>query len=494
MFCRLLRKHLTGGIIRSFEQPPMERVLRMRIDAVDELGQHGKRSLVLETMGRRSNLILLDGDDLILDCLRKVDFETSQTRQVLPGMRYVLPENNRKMLSEIWETDGQEDEPLSERLLGFSGVSPLLAREISFRATGSVDTCIGEMDARQFERANDLISDFVKEKDFAPFLLKKDGKTFDFSCFPVLQYGLVVLSERKESFSNLLDGFYEEKERRERVSVLGRDILQCVTAARERLARKLVKQRAEYAKTAERDRFRRMGELLTANLYRVKKGETCVSCEDYYQPDCPTVVIPLDAKLSPQENAEKYFKSYRKLKTAEQVLGGLLESGEAELRYLEGVFAEIGRAETEQDFYDIREELTQEGYIRRRQKEKKTAGRKNPYMEFKSRNGLTVLAGRNHLQNDRLTLHDAGRYDVWFHVQGVHGAHVLLRDGENASEEDLYDAAVVAARYSEAAASNRVPVDYTPVRYVKKPSGARPGQVIYKNFRTLFVSPTEGNE
>ncbi|MGM9662095.1 MAG: NFACT family protein [Oscillospiraceae bacterium] len=503
MFCMLLRKHLSGGRIRSVTQPPMERLVRLEFDVTDELGQPGTRSLVLEAMGRRSNLILLDQDEIIIDCLRRVDLEMSLQRQVLPGMRYRLPPAGERLNPALAGKEAlgaslaaeNPEHTLSQWMLGaISGFSPLIAREVAFRAAGRDDVRIGELSAGERESALALIDSLAngeQDNSFTPTLLQRDGEPVDFTYLgPILQYGPEVESVRMESYSCLLDRFSEERERQERVRQKGQDLLRAATGARDRLARKLQNQRREYAQTQDRETYRKQGELITANLYRMERGQRELLAQDYYQEGAPEIAIPLDVRLTPQQNAARYYKLYNKLKTAEQYLRQLLEKGEEELAYLESVLQEISQAESEQDFNEIRAELTAGGYLRRQSGTKKQPKRPSPYREFLSSGGVPILVGRNNTQNDRLTLKDADKRDIWLHVQKLHGSHVILRTaGAEPDEQSLREAAMLAAWFSQGAESSGVAVDYAAVRYVKKPAGAMPGRVVYTNYRTLYVTP-----
>ena len=501
MFCMLLRKHLVGGRIRSVTQPPMERVVRIDMDVIDELGQAGTRSLVLEAMGRRSNLILLDGDDIIIDCLRRVDLEMSLQRQVLPGMRYYLPPKGDRLDPTAGEdallrslAQENPERELSQWITGgLNGFSPLIAREIAFRVAGADDVRIEQLGEEQKRSAVLLIEEIAnsgKENHFAPNLLVRNDEPVDFTYLPILQYGLETESRELESFSQLLDQYAEERERRERVRQKGQDLLKAATTARDRTARKLQNQRREYADTLDREEYRKKGELITANLYRMQRGAKELLAQDYYQEDAPEIRINLDPLLTPQQNAAKYYKLYNKAKTAELYLRDLIEKGEAELDYLESVLQEIRQAESEQDFNEIRAELTLGGYLRRQNEGKKQQKRPSPYRVFRTSGGFEVWVGRNNTQNDRLTTKDADKWDIWLHVQKIHGSHVILRTGgAEVDEESLLEAAKLAAWYSQGAESSGVAVDYVPVRYVKKPGGAKPGMVIYTNHKTLFVTP-----
>ena len=351
MFCMLLRKHLAGGRILSLRQEPLERVVTLEIEAVNELGEMGRFSLVLEAMNRHSNLILCGGDGRIIDCMRRVDFEMSQQRQVLPGLYYHLPPRQEKRspldmeeqefraLLECAPPEIQADKWLLDT---FTAIAPLWARELAYRAGGSTDCLLMAAAGRLWEEF-DAWCRLVRQGEFLPVVLARDGKPFDFTFAPVLQYENACEMRTEESFSRLLDGFYAQREQADRVRQKGQDLLKTAANARDRLRRKLAMQAQEYEKTRDRDALRISGELITANLYRMERGMAKLEAENYYEEGCPKQVIPLDARLSPQENAAKYFKRYNKAKTAEKMLAQLMAQGREELAYLESV-VQIGRA------------------------------------------------------------------------------------------------------------------------------------------------------
>ena len=502
MFCMLLRKHLAGGRIAALEQPGLERAAILTIDVVDELGESGQRKLILECMGRRSNLILTDGQDRIIDCLRRVDLEMSETRQVLPGLFYRLPPPQEKAdpLAEdpaaLAEALREAGEATAEQFLldRFLGLSPLICREIAFQGCAAPDTRLDTAEAR-----SGLLSAFlawqnsVKENSFTPFIVLRDGRPADFSYLPLLQYGSAVTGASRESFSALLDEFYEVREQQERVRQKGQDLLRAASTARDRLRRKLALQEKEYAQTLERDHLRICGELITANLYRMERGQTTLRAQDYYQEGCPEVDIPLDPLLTPQQNAAKYFRQYAKAKTAEVRLSEQMEIARRERDWLESVLDELSRAETEQDFNDIRRELQEAGYGKRAPgggKKEPRRARSGPRV-FRSSQGLRILVGRSNTQNDQLT-REAAKSDYWFHTQRVHGSHVILcTEGRTPDSRSLQEAAMLAAWFSQGRDAGRTAVDYTQVRNVKKPAGARPGMVVYDSYQTAYVSPEE---
>ena len=504
MFCMLLRKYLVGGRVESLTQPGMERSAELTLRVTDEFGRESRRTLVLEAIGRRSNLILLDEERRIIDCLRRVDSEMSPERQVLPGLFYELPPTHEKRpFTEGDEADfraalaaANPERPADAFLLDtYFGLSPLVARELVFQAAGDSGKRVYELTEAQetaLWQAVLSLRQRVEDGDFQPICLYRDGKPAEFSYLPIRQYGDLMENREMESFSALMDVFYESREREERTRQRGQDLIRSVTSARDRCRRKLAQQRQEYAKCQDRDQLRISGELITANLYRMERGQTKLTAENYYDPDCREITIPLDPLLTPQQNAAKYYKRYTKARTAEKYLTEQMALAERDEAYLESVLEELRQAETEQDFLDIRAELRENGFLKRSGKEKKELKRATKPREFRTSGGWRVLVGRNNRQNDQLTTKTADYRDLWLHTQKIHGSHVILCcQGQEVPEEDLLQAARLAAYFSQAKDSANVPVDCAAVRYVKKPAGARPGMVTYTNARTLYVTPEE---
>lgn len=502
MFCMLLRKHLVGARVLSIEQPDLERMVILTLQCTDEFGEISQKQLVLECMGRRSNLVLLDAQGRIVDCLRRVDADLSAARQLLPGLFYHLPTplDKLSLLSQeeaslaLAQRGGDAEQAVDKWVLDrYTGISPLIAREFAFRAGGETDVRFGALSSAQREA---LVREFadtasvVKEDHYTPVILYRDGKPVDFTYRPIAQYGAETQSETRESFSQMLDEFYDARERQELSARRGRELTHAVTVARDRMARKSENLKRDYAATQKRDEFRLRGDLITANLYRMKGGERVLQAENYYEDGCPLINIPLDPLLTPQQNAAKNYKQYNKLKTAEFHLREQIEKAENERAYLESVLQELAQAETEQEFHEIRRELQETNYL------KKSSGKKEQKRAFAPRTfqtsgGLEVLVGRSNVQNDQLTK-KADKRDYWFHTQHIHGSHVILRcAGQTPGDEDLREAAMLAAYFSQAKESSGVPVDYCPVKFVKKPAGARPGMVTYDNYRTLYVTPEE---
>ena len=491
MFCMLLRKHLQGARVLELNQPPLERILDFRLETLDELGDRVERRLVLEAMGRSANLLLLDGEGRIVDCTRRVDGDLARgQRQLLPCLFYrqppavdklnpftLSPEELRLVLSN----------PLGkawDKLLldSFTGLSPLVARELAFRAGGDSEKLAAELEK---------LGKAVEENHFTAYLLVREGKPVDFTFLPVLQYGPETESIPQESFSALLDDFFSDRESAERVRQRGQDLVKSVTSARDRTARKLGNQARELEATKNRERLRELGDILTSNLHLMEKGMSTFRTMDFYDPEGGEVDIPLDPLLTPQQNAAKYYKEYNKAKTAEEMLTIQIEKGEKELEYLNSVLENIALAEGEKDLQEIRQELTETGYLRRPKTAAKRAKRvSGKPMEFRSTSGLRISVGKNNSQNDLLTTKLAYKSDIWLHTQKIHGSHVILwLEGGEADAKSLTEAAQLAAYFSQARDGSKVPVDYTPVKYVKKPAGARPGMVVYTTYQTAVVEP-----
>ncbi len=504
MFCMLLRKYLLGGRITSITQPHLERIVEFQLDTLDELGDRVERRLILEAMGRHANLILVDQEGRIMDCLRHVDSDLSSQRQVMPGMFYRPPAQQPKKDPTVLDREALEhllslapEECQADRWLldTFNGLSPLICREIAQRAGGATDVrlhVLGEEGRKALLDQLESVLASVRDNSFTPTVLTFDGKPKDFSFLPITQYGSAAVLTEYSSFSQLLDDFYEQREQLERVKQKGQDLIRSVTNARDRAARKIANQEKELEATYGRERLRELGDIITSNLHCMERGMSCLCAVDFYDPEAKEIKIKLDPLLTPQQNAAKYYKEYNKAKTAEEMLTIQLEKGRQALDYLNSVLENISLAEGERDLGEIRQELTDTGYLRRQNK-----GGKNPNkrlsskpMEFRSSTGMRISVGKNNLQNDRLTCKQAFKTDIWFHTQKIHGSHVILwTEGKEPDLTSLNEAACLAAWFSQGRDGVKVPVDYAPVRYVKKLAGANPGMVTYTNYETAWVTP-----
>ena len=499
MFCMLLRKHLSGGRIAELTQPPAERSVGIAFDCTDEMGSPCRKQLILELMGRNSNLILTGADGRIIDCLRRVDFEMSEARQVLPGLFYREPPRQDKRVpqeteaAEIAALVNEEDSPkrLDKWLIDtFAGLSPLIARELSFRFCGETDADILALDREAL--AAFLARELPMTGEKAPILLLQDGRGKDFSYREIAQYGDFLTQKRCGSFSALLDEFYTETDRADRMRQKSQTLRKTVTTLYERTVRKLEIQRKEREETLDREQLRRMGDIVTANLHAIERGQTVLRAENFYDAEMSEIEIPLRPELSPQQNAAKYYKDYAKAKHAEKVLTEQIAAGETEAQYLGGVLEELSRAENERDLSEIRAELEDGGYVRadRRKGAKQMKQAPSKPLAFRSSDGVRILVGKNNRQNDQISLKNAHKYDIWLHVQKFHGAHVIIEcAGAEVQDETITEAAMLAAYYSEVREGQNVAVDVTQVRNLKKPNGAKPGMVVYDRYRTVFVTP-----
>lgn len=488
MFCMLMRKHLVGARILSVTQPEYERLLIFTLDTHDELGVQSEKKLAVELIGRSANAVLIGADGRIIDCMRRMDFAGDALRRMLPGMIYRLPPKQEKPVFFALDpaqrraliASAGKTVPVDKWLMdSFSALSPLICRELAYRCNN---------DYVNLPDACDALCEAVAAGELAPWLISIDGKPKDFSFMAISQYGPAAQLERYDSFSEMLDAFYTRRDRAEQQRRRSHDLTKTVRTLRDRQQRKLAAQREELRRTEGREDIRHQAELVTANIYRLRRGDRSLDCEDYYDPACPVVHIELDPLKTPQQNAAALYKEYNKLKAAEQHLTVLTREGERQLDYLNSVLDELERAETDRDLSDIRRELTETGYIRARKGGKAERVKPQSPMKFVSDDGLEILAGRSNAQNDELTLKLARRTDYWLHTQRVHGSHVIIRcEGEEPPPRTLEQAAGIAAYYSQARGAGKVQVDYTMVRNVRKPSGALPGKVIYTDHKTLLA-------
>lgn len=488
MFCMLMRKHLVGARILSVTQPEYERMLIFTLDTHDELGVQSEKKLAVELIGRSANAVLIGADGRIIDCMRRMDFAGDALRRMLPGMIYRLPPKQEKPVFFALDpaqrraliAAADKTVPVDKWLMdSFSALSPLICRELAYRCNN---------DYVNLPDACDALCEAVAAGELAPWLISIDGKPKDFSFMAISQYGPAAQLERYDSFSEMLDAFYTRRDRAEQQRRRSHDLIKTVRTLRDRQQRKLAAQCEELRRTEGREDIRHQAELVTANIYRLRRGDRSLECEDYYDPACPVVHIELDPLKTPQQNAAALYKEYNKLKAAEQHLTVLTREGERQLDYLNSVLDELERAETDRDLSDIRRELTETGYIRARKGGKAERVKPQSPLKFVSDDGLEILAGRSNAQNDELTLKLARRTDYWLHTQRVHGSHVIIRcEGEEPPPRTLEQAAGIAAYYSQARGAGKVQVDYTMVRNVRKPSGALPGKVVYTDHKTMLA-------
>ena len=498
MFCMLLRKHLAGGKLIAVRQQGAERALYLDFECVNELGDTVQLTLAAEMMGKYSNIILIGSDGKVLDALRRVDLAMSTVRPILPGVPYAppLPPEGRYDLSKTPPADmiallQTDTRPLAAALAATTqGIAPVLCRELALRAAGDADVPCDHLDAAEWDklaaglaRVREIFDDYTAGQ---PLVLYEDGVPIAFSPLPLLQYGMAA-GRVFDSFGAALDAFYGERDAAQRKKQRTAALAHLLHTDTARLKRKLTKQRQELAATGERDTYRTYADLINANIHAIARGAESAQLVNYYD-DCKMLTVPLDPALSAAGNAQRYYKLYRKAQTAGRVLAEQIEKGEAELAYLETVADALSRADDAAEIAALHAELEAGGYV----KAQRGAKRKTPTLApkiFVTDDGFTVLVGRNNVQNDRLTK-DARGSDIWLHTKNIPGSHVILvTNGETPPEQSVRQAAMLAALHSGAASSGQVPVDFTEVRHVHKPSGAKPGFVIFEKNRTLFVTP-----
>lgn len=501
MLCMLLRKRLSGAKLVEIRQPGLERLLYLDFDAANELGDKVRLSLVIEIMGKYSNIILVDGQGKIVDALKRVDEEMSSQRLVQPGLTYELPpaQNKPCMLEcqpeEIVEAivHQPKNQSLNKGILNaLQGLSPVVCREVEHQVGRGQELFTRDLTQEQKERLRFFLERlFTTVRDTAgePYMVTKiKGKPMEFSFLNIVQYGTLASVSRWEDFSSLLDEFYEERDRQDRMRVKAQDLLRLLANASERLSRKINLQRGELARSEDREHLRVCGDLINANLYRIERGSAFADLENFYDEN-RLMRIKLDPALNATQNAQKYYKEYRKAKTAQQVLGEQIAQAEQELLYVDSVFDCLSRVQSESELNEIRQELREEGYLKAVRDKRKPPAPLAP-LEFVSSEGFRILVGRNNRQNDKLTLKQANNNDIWLHTKNIPGSHtIIVTGGRQPGDATLKEAAMLAAYHSRAKDSSQVPVDYTQIRYVSKPQGAKPGMVIYVHYQTLFVTP-----
>ena len=501
MFCMLLRKHLGSGKLIDVRQDGLERILFLDFECVNELGDVVTVTLACEIMGRCSNLIIIGNDGHVIDSIKRVGEDMSRERMVLPGMKCTMPPRDdrlsfltatpQEITDRLRAVGGAE---LSKALIRvFEGISPVLAREWSFFAGRGAHLESDTIDGDQLDRllfAIKRTKEQLLENDCCfSVVMDKEGMLKDFSFIRLSQFGTLMYTKELTGASELLDYFYYERDRAARTKQRANDLFKLLVNLTERTSRRIGNQREELSACAEKDRYKLCGDLISANMYRINKGDSTAVLENFYDENCPTVEIALDVRKTPSQNAQHYYSEYKKCVTAETMLAQQIEKGEEELQYLDSVFDALTRASSENDISQLRLELSEQGYIR-------SGGSKNkppkalPPIEYRSSDGFSIYVGRNNYQNDRLSLKMAEKTDMWLHTQTITGSHVIIAaNGGEIPDRTIEEAAIIAAVNSRGRGSNLVPVDYCLARYVKKPSGAKPGKVIFSNYQTAFVKP-----
>ena len=493
MFCMLLRKHLMGAKLSEVTQIPMERCATFTFDCTDEMGFPVQKRLVAELMGRTCNLYLLSPEGRIIDCLRRIGLDESAKRAALPGLNYQEPEpiakeNPSDPQNYVNFFTGPGADMLSDRLMDtFGGLSPLVCREAALFAAGSTDA---RPDPRDEEEIAEKLQLFFAEHLNHPkpyYYALPDGTPKQFAFCPIRQYGDF---KEAESFGALLDMYYTVRDRKDAMRQKSQAVRKTVQNLCTRLTRKLAIQEKELEATYDRERLRQLGDIVTANIHKIIKGQTIVQCEDFYDEEMKLIDIPISPILSPQQNAAKFYKDYTRMKNAERELTKQMELGENELYYLKSVLEELNRAQTDAELEAIKQELQEGGYLRADSGRKKMKQGKVPPMRFESTDGYPIYVGRNNKQNEELTFRLARKDDIWCHASKVHGSHVIISCGGTTPPDDtITQAAQLAAYYSESGGGQNIPVDVTPVKQVKKIPNGKPGMVIYHTYRTVIANP-----
>ena len=492
MFCMLLRKHLSGARLAEISQPPMERCAVFTFDCIDEMGDTVRKRLVAELMGKTCNIYLLGPDGRIIDCLRRIGLDAGAKRTALPGMYYQEPEPVEKADPNQSDFDSLLTAPgadlLADRLMDhLGGLSPLVCREAALFAAEAVDARVENLDISAVAEKLDL---FFREHLQHPtpcYYAQADGTPKQFAFCPIRQYGSY---QTADNFSALLDMYYTVRDQKDAMRQKSQAVRKTVNNLCQRLSRKIAIQEKELVATYDRERLRQLGDILTANIHRIQKGQTKISCEDFYDENMTPVEIPLSPLLSPQQNAAKFYKDYSRMKNAEKELTKQIRMAQDELHYLKSVLDELNRATSERELEEIRRELQDGGYLKADSSKRKAKQGKLPPMRFESTDGYPIYVGRNNQQNDELTFRMARKDDLWLHASKVHGSHVIIAcAGVTPPDNTITQAAQLAAYYAETGTGQNIAVDMTPVKQVKKIPNGKPGMVIYHSYRTVIANP-----
>ncbi len=505
-FCMFLRKHLGGAKVLSFSQPRLERVICLTAESYDELGDLTQKHLYAEIMGRHSNLILVSSQGKVLDAVKRVDFSVSSVRQILPGLEYELPPKQDKIdptqctaedFLDVFHAE-EGDTPVHKVLLNrFLGVSPLLARELTYRTFGQTATRLCEASEGWKKRLAESCAEYfdqIKKGRFSPCVIldPKSGKPMDYAPTEIRQYGNNAGVQPAETLSLAMGEFFRLRDRTERMRQRSATILHVLTNHLERCRKKEKLYEETALELENREQLKICGDLLIANLYCIPAGVSEVVLPNYYAENGGEMTVSLDPQKTPSQNAQQYYKRYNKAKNAEIALAEQKRRNLEETAYLESVFDALSRASTPAEIGEIREELQEQGYLKHTAGKKRQASRTSEPMRFVSSDGFTILTGRNNRQNDYVTLKLSRAEDVWFHTKNIPGSHTLIKsNGKEVPQQTLFEAAMIAAFYSKAGTSSNVPVDFTAVKNVRKPAGAKPGMVIYDHYHTLYVTPDE---
>lgn len=499
LFCMLLRKHLGSGKITGIRQIKSDRILCICVETYNELGDLCEKSLYIEIMGRHSNIILVSEKRLVIDSIKRVDLTVSSKRQLLPGLFYeTAPAQDKLDFLDYDTADLKEALLIKEDIRAdkfametFLGVSPVVSREIAYRAFGTFQEILTSDNmsgrARLMTEAEAFFQD-MKDGRFHPCIVSEQGMPKYFSCVELTQYREGFSTAYSDSVSGMVDTFYRRLHLKRKMNQRSHDLQKHLNSQMEKLEKKIGIHSQTLFDASDKEKYRLYGELITANMYRLKGGEKELEAENYYEGN-QKIVIPLNENSSPAQNSQRYYKRYQKMKTAEEMAAKQLEKAKKELFYLESVQNSFAWITTQDEIDEIAEELAQAGYLKAKSGKKKKLA-KTAYQEFVSSDGFPILVGKNNRQNDELSFKIARPRDLWLHVKTYPGSHTLVvTNGLAVPDTTLYEAAVLAAIHSKANTSGKVEIDYTEIKFVKKPPGAKPGMVTYSNFKTILVPP-----
>lgn len=506
LFCMVLRKHLASGKIVDITQPNFERIVNIQVESINELGDYSIKTLIFEIMGKHSNIILIDDKNTILESIKHISFDKSSVREVLPSKTYVLPPSQDKKdplktnFDEFLYIIKNSIPTKIQQLIykSYNGISPILSSEICHNADIDPSKNIEELSNNQINDLYNSLNNIVMlntQKQFNPQIIYNENESildftvFDFNMFKHLN------KKYFSSISELLEFFYKSKDLTYRLNQKSQDLKRLISQNIERCVKKKDIQQKTLKDIENRDTLKLYGELITSNIYAIKKGMTKVKLNNFYSENFEEIEIRLDPNLTPAENAQKYFKKYNKEKRTFIALQDQIKQNNEELLYLESVLSSVSSCTDEYDIKEIRAELSEQGFLKRQKNSKnnkqKSSKRAKP-LHYISSDGFHIYVGKNNTQNDELTLRFAKPLDMWFHTKDIAGSHVIVvSDGKEIPNSTLNEAANLAAYYSKATNSSLVPVDYTPKKFIKKPNGAKPGMVIYETNKTAYITPNE---
>ena len=505
MFCMLFRKYIQGGNIVNVSQVDFERIIKISVESFDELKEKTTKDIIIEIMGRHSNIILThSSNNKIIDSAKRIPPSVSRVRQILPGQTYVLPPKQDKLnpitdisLNSFVDTLSSFNGPIFKAIYSkFLGISPVIAKEICFRANIDENLLVSEISSddisKIYKEFHNLFK-HIKDNIYNPCMVIDTSidKVLDFSCINLSLFSnLSIIND--DSISKILENYYATKDIKDRIHQRSSDLRKSISIKLDRLYNKLNKQEKELIESENADIYKIKGELITSYIYMIEKGMESVEVANFYDLEYKNIKISLNTNFTPSENAQKYFKKYNKLKTAKKEITSQMEITKEEIDYLENIMLSIENCENLAELMDIREELGKVGYLRSKNNSKKETKLTTKPHEFVSSNGFKILVGKNNKQNDHLTLKVASNEDIWMHTKNIPGSHVIIKtEGKEVPDETIFEGAMLAAFFSKSKMSSQVPVDYTKKKNVKKPNGAKPGMVIYDTNNTIYVTPTE---